>query len=178
MRSLAALLLASALAGCLPGQSPAPGLSAAPGEALLRVDIPSRNASARLKRIGVNGDVETWTSPDNVSISLRQGVVVATRGLGFDMMGGDAGNTLAALAAPGGEVYRRQMRYLTGDNHSTWIAAGCEMTTGAERFEERCLARRDRFTNLYWTDGAGRVVRSRQWVSPQVGQIEITGATR
>lgn len=178
MRILAALALVSALAGCLPGQRVVPDLSAVPGEALLRVYIPSRNASALLKRAGSNGDVETWISPDNVSIALRQGVVVATRGLGFDMMGGDAGNTLAALAAPGGGVYRRQMRYLTGDNHSTWIAAGCGMKAGDGRFEERCLARRDRFTNLYWTDGAGRVIRSRQWISPQVGQIDIGRVAR
>lgn len=176
--ALAALTLAGGLVACAPAQKPVPGLVAAPGETLLRVDIPSRGASALLKRVGRNGGVETWISADNVAISLREGVVVATRGLGFDMMGGDAGNTLEALALPGGDTYRRQMRYLTGDNHSTWIAAGCKMVVGDGRFEERCIARRDRFTNLYWTNGKGQVTRSRQWISPQVGSISISMVAR
>lgn len=143
----------------------------------LEVEIRSRRARALLSLVAVNGDVETWLAVDGISVSFRQGVLVASRGLGFDLMGADAQGTLDALAGYDGGVYRRQMRYLTGEQHSTYLMAGCSMTAvGPEtvdgqrlqRFEESCKARQHAFTNIFWLNGSGTVVRSRQWLSPEV----------
>lgn len=155
-----------------------------PAEALagpvMRVQIPSRGANAALSRVAVNKDVETWLAIDNISLSFRQGVLVASRGLGFDLMVADAQNTLTAIATQSPDVYRRQMRYLTGDHQSFYLNAGCSIAfVGPEaiagqrldRVEERCKARNDLFTNVFWRDGSGRVVQSKQWVSPQVGYL-------
>ncbi len=146
----------------------------------MRVRIPSRQADAILSRVAVSADVTTWSAVDNVTLSFRQGVLVASRGLGFDLMGADAQATLDAFAGRGEETYRRQMRYLTGEHHSTYLTAGCRMArAGSEgnkelrlqRFDEHCKASDNKFTNSYWLDGSGNVVRSKQWVSPEIGYI-------
>lgn len=175
--ALIAAVLITALAGCLPGQGrQAPALGVTPGEPLLQITLPAQGARATLKRVGVNGDVETWQSGDGVSVSLRRGVVVATRGLGFDLMGADAGPTLAALSGGPAGPYRHQMRYLTGDNHSTYLSAGCTMAQAGGRHEETCITHRGRFTNLYWLDSAGRILKSRQWIATEIGYLEIESA--
>lgn len=147
---------------------------------VMRIDIPSRNAKASLSRVAVNKDVETWLAVDNISLSFRQGVLVASRGLGFDLMGADAQGTLNAISGQGDEVYRHQMRYLSGDNHSTYLMAGCSMKSigtvvvdaqRLQRLEETCKARRNNFTNIFWLNGLGDIVQSRQWVSPEIGYI-------
>ena len=53
---------------------------------LMKADLPARGARAYLVSIGHNGPVTTWASPDGISISLNRGLVVATRGLGNDLM--------------------------------------------------------------------------------------------
>lgn len=147
---------------------------------VMRIDISSRNASARLSRVAVNKDVETWLAVDNISLSFRQGVLVASRGLGFDLMGADVQGTLNAISGQGEDVYRHQMRYLTGDNHTNYLMAGCSMkligvdvvnAQQLQRFDETCKARRNNFTNIFWLNGLGDIVQSRQWVSPEIGFI-------
>jgi hypothetical protein len=187
--SLVCFMALTVLVGCQPVVQKLTGKAAQgqvtlPTEALfgpeMQVQIPSRGADAKLWRVAVNKDVETWLATDNISLSFQHGVLVASRGLGFDLMGADAQTTLNAIAGRGPEVYRRQMRYLTGDNHSTYLIAGCSLTfvgpetVGGQRLqhlEEQCQARENLFTNLFWLNGSGQIVQSRQWVSPQIGYL-------
>ena len=183
------------LAGCQPVQqltgTKAQAQVVLPPEALagpvMQVQIPSREADAALSRVAVNKDVETWLATDDISLSFRRGVLVASRGLGFDLMAGDAENSLTAIAGHGPEVYRRQMRYLTGEHHSTYLTAGCSMSfVGSEivggqrlqRLEERCQTRKNLFTNLFWLNQAGQIIQSRQWVSPQIGYLSTSLRSR
>ncbi|OOY11914.1 hypothetical protein BMG00_12610 [Thioclava marina] len=146
----------------------------------LEVVIPSRNATAVLRPIGRNGTVGTWVSDDNIAVSVDRGVVVATRGLGDDLMGADAEPTLAALRGETAGPYRRTYRLLDAENHARYVLMGCEMDSkGPEmlagrrliRNEESCATAGLRTQNLYWTDGAGRIEAARQWISPKVGAI-------
>ena len=145
---------------------------------VIEVRIPTRGATATLARVGVNRDVETWLTKDNISLSFQQGVLVASRGLGFDLMGADASGTLAALAGRGAPAYRRHMRFLTGEHDSTWLMASCSMATVASDqpnlrlFEEQCTAHRNQFMNRYWLDDNGTIRRSRQWVAREIGYVE------
>jgi hypothetical protein len=182
MKPLAALLALVVLAAC----QPSPRKQAEMAEAarpfltapLIRAEIPARKATAVLRPVGQNGDVTTWQTVDDITLSFADGILVSSRGLGFDLMGADASLTRAGLAGQAPDIYRRKMRYLTGDNHSTWLTAGCSMAragveAGLRRFEESCRARDETFTNVYLLDRAGRVASSRQWLSPQIGYIDI-----
>jgi hypothetical protein len=146
---------------------------------VLEVTILDRAAQARLDKIGQNGTVMTWASKDGISVSLDRGVLVATRGLGDDLMAAGAQATLDALTGKPGE-YRRIYRFLDAQNHADYKLMGCTMhTRGPEtlasrrliRHEETCRTFTARHTNIYWTNPAGRIVASRQWVSPLVGSL-------
>ncbi|OOY20815.1 hypothetical protein BMI86_09905 [Thioclava sp. DLFJ5-1] len=148
----------------------------------LEVVIPSRDANATLSLAGRNGTVETWRTDDDITVSVDRGVVIATRGLGDDLMAADSGPTLAALRGTKIGAYRRTYRFLTADNHSDYVLLGCEMTTAGNetlagqnllRHEEKCSNPKMTVTNIYWTNKKGRVQAGRQWVSPTVGQIAI-----
>ncbi len=177
IRMAAWLIVGTALTACLPGQDrQAPALLVSRDEALMQIGIPKLGAQANLKRIGENQGVETWQSGDGVSVSVQQGVVVATRGLGFDLMAADVSPTLSAMAGGDPGPYRRQMRYLTGDNHSRYLAAGCVMETRNGTFTESCKTHRGSFTNQYQGDTGDAILASRQWISPEVGYLEIKPA--
>lgn len=193
MKAILAVCAATLLSGCLPSLMPGGGGQSAQqtvtvaAESLtgprLQVQIESRGANALLSPAAINNDVETWLAVDNISLSFRDGVLVASRGLGFDLMAADTRGTIAAFAGMGEDVYRRQMRYLTGEHHSTYLTAGCSMTSAGpetvdgqqlERLEEHCQARQHEFTNLFWRDPNGTVLRSRQWLSPEIGYIAVS----
>lgn len=186
---LAAVLCTACQPSLLPGDNrqKAPQTTArsadAPTGPRLQVQIASRGATALVSRVAVNNDVETWRSVDNISLSFRDGVLVASRGLGFDLMAADPQGTITAFAGQTDGVYRRQMRYLTGEHHSAYLTAGCSMTTtGIEsvdgislvRSEERCQAGRHVFTNIFWRDQSNHVRRSTQWLSPEIGYISTS----
>ena len=145
---------------------------------LLSVGIPARGAVATLVLVARNQGVETWQTGDNVSISLRDGVIVGTRGLGFDVMGAEVRPTLAALAGRQSGEYTLSRRYLTADNHPESIMATCTMArSGAQgQFVEDCRADVGKFRNEYWLDGSGRIVQSNQWIGPQVQHLKTSYA--
>ena len=53
---------------------------------ILMFGLPSRKARLAMATDGHNGDVVTWRAADGSTVSLRSGVVVATRGAGSDLM--------------------------------------------------------------------------------------------
>ncbi|KFE33267.1 lipoprotein [Thioclava atlantica] len=148
----------------------------------LEVVIPSRDVSAVLLPAGRNGTVTTWRSQDNVTVAEDRGVVVATRGLGDDLMAADAGPTLAALSGSRTGAYRRTFRFLDAEEHARYVLMGCtisrigpETLAGRDliRHEETCKAHNFGVKNIYWTDEARAVRAARQWISPKVGMIAI-----
>jgi len=209
MKSVMLFALAVALSGCatLQGMIPSDGTKtsvpqsvAAPAsnpsgkplfsptpiipQPALEVTILDRAAQARLDKIGQNGTVTTWASKDGISVSLDRGVLVATRGLGDDLMAAGAQPTLDALTGKPGE-YRRIYRFLDAEKHADYELMGCTMQTrGPEtvadrpliRHQETCRTFTDSHTNIYWTDPVGRIVASRQWVSPLVGSLTASAS--
>ena len=109
---ISALLLAGAmLAGCGsiealrkggPAPDPRAGLTRAAleeaGQPVLYAALPKRNAASLLGLTGRNDTVLTWQTPDNISLSFDEGVLTATRGLGFDLMSAETAETRRMLA--------------------------------------------------------------------------------
>ncbi|WP_157971039.1 YjbF family lipoprotein [Pseudogemmobacter bohemicus] len=182
MRAVAGFCLTLLLAACLPGQGSAPppqNLRFTPGETAMRLGLPAHGVEINMKHAGDNGPVRNWLSADNYTVSEHKGVVVATRGFGFDLMAADPGPTLSAIASGSNEIYSRRMRYLTADNHSTWLQAGCKMTEagsdkGLRRFDESCEARGNKFTNSYWVGPEGTIRSTRQWISTGTGTMVLS----
>jgi len=157
----------------------------APGEVLI-VTIMSRNAVAPLTKIAQNGDTVTWISPGKVSLTLKNGILIATRGLNEDLMGAEIAGVRAALAAGGGtatrthsfldsedQIYLRRLNCTITPEGVEEIAAATG-TRSAVKFKEHCEGDQFIFTNNYWLDASsGQIVQSRQAVAPTTGFLQI-----
>jgi hypothetical protein len=127
---------------------------------------------------GQNGGVQTWASQEYESISLRGGMLVATRGFGGDLMSSN-GPTIAQIAAARGTT-QRQNYYLDGadqprrfDYTCVLAAAGSESivilakTHATRKVTETCTGNSTGFVNEYWFDSGTNLRQSRQLIAPE-----------
>lgn len=144
------------------------------------VTIPSLGVSGGMARIALRGNVSEWRSADGIGLTLLGGQIIATRGLGHDLLIADANGADPALRRGGGE-YSRTMHWLDGENHGRSEVFACTLRptetqdTSAERaLIETCAGPQTAFTNTYAVSAAsGAPLRSEQWVSPGLGSIQI-----
>ncbi len=161
----------------------------------LRVSLPDTGAVAVLAPVARNRDVTVWQTLDGITLSFRRGVLVATRGLGDDLMSTDVAAGIDLLHATGGDGYHPHIRsYLDGEDQTVFQSYQCRRTgqaatsvrsmeradraRSARRIEMRCISPEQEFTNIFWLDGMGRVIKSRQWVSKAVQYMETERVSR
>ncbi|HKL65436.1 MAG TPA: YjbF family lipoprotein [Roseovarius sp.] len=144
------------------------------GPARLRVRLPATGAQATLAPVARNGGVTVWQTLDGITLSFRDGVLIATRGLGDDLMSADVDGTLAMLRGSDRATQYPHIRsYLDGEDRTVFRSFQCRREAGPDRqITERCVSTDVGMTNIYWLDGAGEITRSRQWVSPAVDYME------
>ena len=133
-----------------------------------------------------SGRIEQWSSSDNaVTISLRSGVVIATRGLGGDLLSSAVQVTGGRPGPSGGGVHRQMIRDL--DYRETALELACELADlGPETIEiverrhatrhlqQRCQGGGGRVVNDYWVDPRADIVwQSRQWAGPHLGYLSL-----
>lgn len=149
---------------------------------LILVSVPSRDAAATLIRAGQNGDKVTWISPDGIGLTFRNGVLIATRGFGHDLMAADVVDLNRGLTP--GRLAVRVHDYLDGEDQIIRRTFQCDLRAGGSEtieivertyrtriLEETCRTPGGSFTNRYWIDGSGRIVQSAQFVSAEVGFV-------
>ena len=147
-----------------------PDVRAQFGDATLMIALLEEKKQASvLIEDGENQDVVTYFTPDGISISLQDGVLVATRGLGFDLMAADVSEVQSAIRNGGRAV--RVHRYLDGEDQMVIKSFVCDYA-GASRVIETCYGNGNNFENRY-SIVAGQVVSSRQWIGPQLGYIVL-----
>ena len=143
-------------------------------------DVASVFAAASLNR-----GMQTWVSDEDKSLSLRNGVIIATRGLGNDVMATDISQVYPALVRGSGRAVRTN-DYLDGEDRIVRQQYTCEIATLRRELiaifqrkhetrviRETCTGEDVSFRNLYWIDAAGLIWQSRQWISPRVGAVDI-----
>lgn len=147
------------------------------------VTVEGLRVSALVLYAGTNGGVETWTSIDDKTISFRQGVIVATRGLGPDLIAADV-PPLARIASGTGTYVRTHTTL--GDEDATVrnrflctykVTANEEIVIverrhAVRRVQETCSGDSARFINEYWFQG-GTLRQSRQWMGPELDYITV-----
>ncbi|MCA1777525.1 MAG: YjbF family lipoprotein [Loktanella sp.] len=152
----------------------------------LRVVLPTTGADATLAPVSRRGDVTVWQTLDGITVTFRGGVLIATRGLGDDLMSSDVQNTLAMLRGSASSQYYPQIRsHLDGENQTRFRSYQCRrndlsvqqtrigtITRSLTRVTEHCVSPDNETTNTYWLDPTGTVLKSRQWVRPDIGYME------
>jgi hypothetical protein len=161
---------------------PAEALAGWP-EPLVSAVVEDTRSTAVLGRIARNGADETYASHTGNHLTLRQGVVVATRGLGADLMS-SAAPTRAMLAAGRGS-HSRSWQWLDGLDQTVSVTMTCTLAVSGQEtvvFSGKALATRmvaetctgadgARVDNRYWIDGAGVLRKSRQWLGQDGGYL-------
>ena len=172
--------LADKVMASLSPTAPAPSVRADQDAPTIFVTIPSLGVSGGMARISLRGNVSEWRSADGIGITLRGGQIIATRGLGPDLLIADAGGVGSALRLGHGE-FSRTMHWLDGENHGRSEVFSCTLrlaetqATPAERaLIETCAGPQTAFTNSHVVSAtSGAPLRSDQWVSPGLGSIHI-----
>lgn len=159
-------------------------IDTAPNDLLLFAPVSEELASV-FARTSRSGDLIAWVSDEDVSLTLYDGIVVATRGLGNDLMGADVGLVYRSVVSGRGRTVRVH-EYLNGEDQIIRSEYACNIAVlRSETIEifqrkhqtrvisETCTGDAGGFRNLYWIDAAGMIWQSRQWVSPRVGAVDI-----
>ncbi|WP_210529263.1 YjbF family lipoprotein [Rubellimicrobium arenae] len=166
----------------IPGGFSSEAIAADPGAyRLMQVNALGLVEPGRI--IQENGDEVTLALQSGPTAAYDGGILVATRGFGDDLITMDSAGVLEALRAGGGTVSRRmetldaQDQVLTSSFSCTITSAGQETVNlglreaTLNRFDEKCRSQALIFDNIYWLDGSGQIVASRQYVSPTVAYL-------
>lgn len=169
-----------------PGLDPA--LIAGRSDPMMGAVLPSIEAVAGLVPGGESGGHAQWRTADNVAIMLTGGgIVSSTRGLGADLHASDVAQTTALVADGRAGQAERLHVYMDGAYARSELRFTCTVQPqGAEtlvlngrsrpvvRIDEACAGGGVTFTNVYWRDARGPLVRqSSQWLGPELGVIHL-----
>lgn len=144
---------------------------------LVAFDIDGATAGAL--QIETNGAYRTFATADRRTITFKDGLVTATRGLGNDLMSADIDASLALIRARKGGQAPRTMRYLNGENGTETLQFNCTVSTGAMQgktrtMTEECRSEFYNFVASYQVTKGGDIAASHQWMSPLRGMARIT----
>ncbi|MDO6724796.1 YjbF family lipoprotein [Celeribacter halophilus] len=132
---------------------------------------------------------ETWISPDHLSLGMKEGMIIATRGFGNDVFAADVNKTLLALkVGHESDIVEHFITPLSGSSQVERLAFRCRVTkisrqsvplgvnytADTDLFEETCRNGQSDFQNLFWVErGSRRIVQSRQWIGEETGDIAL-----
>lgn len=154
----------------------------AAGQPIYMVNDPGTSVTAFMAPLGENGGVITWANSDYLTVGLRDGVVVATRGFGADMMSANA--PTAAQLSNGAGTYQRQFYYLDGADQTQIYSYTCNLSVnGADtitvlgkshktrKISETCEGKQGSFVNQFWFENGHYLRQSSQLRVQGVGNL-------
>lgn len=131
------------------------------------------------------GQIVTWRTTDNITLTMRDGILIATRGFGGSILS-------SSVQIPSDWHSGEKVHYVRDlDNKQRRVALACErVDLGPETLEivetryptrhlqERCEGGGGTVVNDYWVDSrTGYVWQSRQWAGPYIGYLRIRQLT-
>jgi Group 4 capsule polysaccharide lipoprotein gfcB, YjbF len=153
------------------------------GKPAMRVIAKSLGQDGFLTISDAKADVVTWSTSNGVTFSLRNGVLIQTRGLGADLMSAQV-PSVAQLSSPG-DTHQRIYFFLGSDDGATRRTYDCTTTNdGGKEIEimgrshqvtqisEVCTRSNTQITNIYWIEGAS-IRKSSQWISGPIGNVDF-----
>lgn len=134
------------------------------------------------------GTITVWRTETNETITVRGGVLIATRALGGDLLSTELRLAPGGLGPASGA---RVMHVFTGANQQATLTLACEVSDqGAETIEiigarhatrhlrEHCAGAGGTVVNDYWVEaGNGLIRQSRQWAGPHIGYLRLRQIT-
>ena len=154
------------------------------GTPVIMGTIASSGGLLYLVPIAQQGNVATWSTSNDITITFRDEVMSQTRGIGPDIMESSVPSR-SQLQNPG-STHRRGYTYLDGGDQLVRFTYDCTVSfAGAETIPvvgrqhstrhmlEQCTGNRGQFTNEYWFETDGKVRKSKELLISEWGQIEL-----
>ncbi len=134
--------------------------------------------------LGSNSGVVTWANPEYQTIALREGVILATRGFGADLM--SVTGPSAEQLRSGTGSFRRLHYVLDGADQTIEQSFDCSLSISKKEtiavlglsyatslVEESCSGPAGDLTNRYWFDATGAIRQSQQARGPGVENMQL-----
>lgn len=168
-----------------PGQLAAAALKSLPGPVMLAQIGPGAGYTV-LGLYGENGDRRTYATPGEQAMVFRNGILVATRGYGNDLMSADPGAAGQLVRNRSAGSAERIWRYLDGNNVERPLRMNCAVQPGGtqaaqlggravtvRQMNETCATGPLKIDNTYLVTDAGLILASRQWIGPGLGHVSL-----
>ena len=131
------------------------------------------------------GDGQTWLGVDGATITMEQGILKASRGMGDDLMGSSSSMPSWAKINKNLQAHGRKFRYIDGNNKILERSFDCSIKKNDQKeiikiwdveflvtkFEENCNSNGIEITNIFYVDIEGVVRKSSQYHSDTTGYI-------
>lgn len=153
---------------------------------VLFVELPS-GQNGTLTLYPGKGIGQTWLGADGATITLEQGVLKASRGMGDDLMGSKSFMPEWGKFNEISNNYERQLKYLSGNNKIISKNLTCRIQKVSvkerleiwdldfivDKFEENCTTSGISFKNIYYLDRKKIIRKSLQYHSKTIGYLII-----
>lgn len=146
----------------------------------------SNSVSALMLQIETNRGYRTYATASRQTITFRNGMITATRGLGNDLMASVTGDSLALISGRRSGTSTRAMEHLNGAGETIRQTFSCEtfitgsgqvkqgtLSAATTEVTENCVAGATKFTNVYQVDRSRLIVSSTQWIGAGLGYAEV-----
>ena len=160
------------------------------GVPILFVEI-DRGQNGTLSQYPGEGVAQTWLGVDGATVTLDNGLLKETRGMGDDLMGSEI-SIEVNWSALEDVSYERRMAYLRLDNKTLINEYSCTLTDmnrmetknlfdayfSVKHVKETCRGLAGSFVNDYYIDTLGIVRNSRQYQGDKIGYMTIARLDR
>jgi len=133
-----------------------------------------------------DGVGQTWLGADGSTITLENGMLNATRGVGDDLMGSEISRKINWTNL-NTSVYFRKLAYLREDNQIHVFEYECTIRDTDRRktieifdaqysvshLQETCVGDDNKFTNDYFVSTNGMVRKSNQYHGDKIGYVTL-----
>ena len=157
---------------------------------LILIEVLNEDQIATLSAFPGSTLNEVWLSADGRTVTTQNGMLIATRGMNYDLMGADVGaasysleKTITGKREP---HHLRFYKYLAADNQDKIIEYSCVFSKESQetififekpyktlRMSEDCESGGLQFKNTYWVEKNGMIRKSQQWHGHNIGLILI-----
>jgi hypothetical protein len=148
------------------------------------VTLENANVQAVIGKLSTSGNVETWTSVDSRTLSMRDGMILATRGFAGDLMSAQVPRLSQIMQT--GQPYVRRYGLLSGDDQMVMQRFECQtekvgaksitivdLRFSTQRITETCVGATGAHKNDFWIESTGKLRQSRQWIGEAMGFVVV-----
>jgi hypothetical protein len=191
LKNLIGVATAGRAAEAAPSDAPTPDQIAAAALGsfagpLMLVTLEAQGQTTVMGLYGENGPMRTYALPSEQSLILRSGILVGTRGFGFDMMSAETDAVAALILARKEGAAAKVQRYLDAENVERPLPMECAVSRGDKseyevaglkfrgiQMVEICAFQGQAVGSAYLVSDKGAVLASRQWIGPELGYVTL-----